>query len=388
MKLPSDFAKKIQESLGVSAKAVEQLFTVEEDKNGYFTAKLNPKQFLDKSQFKTMCALSRDLGGEGYLQGAKTWKVPGPYAKTEKSPGRLVEKKPETPSGSVVTGKKEPLASIQFAFLPVKALLSMPYQTRKSLDDPDLANLAESLKAYGILEPIVVRQKPSGLYEIVMGERRVKAAAKAGLIEVPAVIRTLTDEEASVCALIENIHRRDLSDEEKSQALAEFARTRHWNAQQIADHIKMSPTWVYKYLPDEFKQKDMAELGKMGGEAKADAATRHVANGQSQDMRQGIPCDHCGEPVSKPVHLDGKFYHEDCAEQVKAEKEPGAVSESVPGPFEKGHVDGSEEEPVARPEPVEVDTGFEWECPECQMKFQLIHVKYPDGRIIHKFEAK
>jgi hypothetical protein len=79
--LPSDFAKEIAKSLGVTDKWVDEYFEVEEDKQGFFVAKLKPKKFLENDQFRTMCALARDLGGEGYLQGMKAWKVPGPLAK-------------------------------------------------------------------------------------------------------------------------------------------------------------------------------------------------------------------------------------------------------------------------------------------------------------------
>jgi hypothetical protein len=86
LQLPSDFARKIAEALGVSVRWVDEWFDVSEDKQGYFIATLRPGKFLEKNQFKTLCALARDLGGEGYLHGAKAWKIPGPYAEKSASP--------------------------------------------------------------------------------------------------------------------------------------------------------------------------------------------------------------------------------------------------------------------------------------------------------------
>jgi len=76
-----DFAKAISESLAITPLAVAELFEFEEDKQGYFIAKLKPQQFLQKTQFRTMCTLVQDMDGESYLQGAKAWAIPGPLAK-------------------------------------------------------------------------------------------------------------------------------------------------------------------------------------------------------------------------------------------------------------------------------------------------------------------
>lgn len=383
LKLPADFAKKISESLGMTPLGVDTLFTIEEDKQGFFVAKLKPGQFLEREQFKTMCALARDLGGEGYLQGAKAWAVPGPFAK--KSPEKPSEQRQPgyKEPGNVLPAesKKETTPGIAFSFLPVEALLSMPFQCRSNPDDPDLLDLAESLKAYGVLEPIVVRQKPNGLFEIAMGGRRVKAAKKAGLIEVPAIIRPLSDEEASVCQLIENIHRRDLSDVEKSKALAALAKTRGWSAEQLAQKLAMSYTWVTKYLPDEFKAEEKAQAGKAGGEAKAEAyresqdfATRRVAETQEiPPIDKIVLCARCGDPIEPPaIHSKGKFYCTDCAEILKTEQaEPEGVPE--PEPVE------SEKEPVATPPrvPPVFDVG-EFMCLKCNERFRVEHL--PNGK--------
>ncbi len=103
--------------------------------------------------------------------------------------------------------------------LPVKALQPGKYQPRRTMDDDKLAELAESIKAQGVVQPVVVRAIGKDRYEIVAGERRWRATQLAGLIEIPAVVRQLDDRTVVAMALIENIQREDLNPLEEAQAL-------------------------------------------------------------------------------------------------------------------------------------------------------------------------
>ena len=94
LETPVEFAEKIAQCLALKREQVDDLFLIDEDKEGYFVATLYPKQFLDKNQFKLVCGLVKDLGGEGYLQGAKSWKIAGPMAK--KSPTTVSTAVPTT----------------------------------------------------------------------------------------------------------------------------------------------------------------------------------------------------------------------------------------------------------------------------------------------------
>ena len=354
MKLPSDFGNEISKALNWKLEQVAEWFTLEEDKEGYFWARLKPKKFLETPEFKTMCALVRDLGGEDYLPGTMAWKVPGPYAKktnTTSTPGSPKDARSKTePSGvtprSVTDDKSRPP---QFT-VPVKALLSMPFQCRTNPDDPEMAELTESIKALGVLQPILVRPKPNGLYEIVYGQRRAKAAEKAGLVEVPVTIRFLSDEEAFTLQLTENLQRKDLSQEEKTRALGELAKRTGWNAQQIADKLKMSYTWVVKYLPEEFKDGEMAELGKRGGEAKA-------------ENEEVVTDSEIKEPPTRRVAEE--------PEESDQQSEPLGVQPE------------SQVEPEG---PKSLLTGFEVECPECHVKLLINHVDHPNGKVTHEVE--
>jgi ParB family chromosome partitioning protein len=124
--------------------------------------------------------------------------------------------------------------------LPVKKLRAGRYQPRTRMDEGALAELAESIRTQGIMQPILVRPlagKDTGNYEIIAGERRFRAAQLAGLAEVPVLVREVADENAAVMALIENIQREDLNPLEEAHGvrrlLDEFGLTHEQAAQAI-----------------------------------------------------------------------------------------------------------------------------------------------------------
>lgn len=100
-----------------------------------------------------------------------------------------------------------------------------PFQPRSDFDESGLAELAESLKSCGVLSPLLVRKTAAG-YELIAGERRLRAARRAGLAKVPVVVRKVSDAEALEHALVENLQRRDLNAIEKAKALAEYLQIR------------------------------------------------------------------------------------------------------------------------------------------------------------------
>ena len=103
--------------------------------------------------------------------------------------------------------------------LPVTQLQPGKYQPRTAMDPAKLDELAESIKAQGVIQPIVVREVTAGTFEIVAGERRWRASQQAGLSEVPVVVRELDDRTVIAMALIENIQREDLNPLEEAQSL-------------------------------------------------------------------------------------------------------------------------------------------------------------------------
>ena len=112
--------------------------------------------------------------------------------------------------------------------LPLDNLVPGKYQPRTRMDEGALYELAESIKAQGIMQPILVRKLATGphagRYEIIAGERRSRAAKLAGLETVPVLVRDVADEAAAAMALIENIQREDLNPLEEAQGLQRLVR--------------------------------------------------------------------------------------------------------------------------------------------------------------------
>ncbi|MGI6295330.1 MAG: ParB/RepB/Spo0J family partition protein [Armatimonadota bacterium] len=102
--------------------------------------------------------------------------------------------------------------------IEVARISANPYQPRKNYDDEKFQELVNSIRVHGVLQPVVVRSKGEGDYELVAGERRLRAAKAAGLTRVPAVVRELTNEQSLEVALVENIQREDINAVDAAEA--------------------------------------------------------------------------------------------------------------------------------------------------------------------------
>ena len=122
------------------------------------------------------------------------------------------------------------------------------YQPRVHFDPESLQELADSIKEQGIIQPIVVRPRDAGGFEIIAGERRWRASQLAGLSEVPAVIKELDDKTAAAVSLIENIQREDLNPLEESRALQRLIDEFDMTHQQVAEAVSRSRTTVTNLL--------------------------------------------------------------------------------------------------------------------------------------------
>ncbi len=107
--------------------------------------------------------------------------------------------------------REEAQASGGLKELAVTAIGPNPYQPRREIDEPQLKELADSIQASGLLQPVVVRPRPNGRYELIAGERRWRAVQRLGWARIPAVVREVDDRSLLTLALIENLQRDDLS---------------------------------------------------------------------------------------------------------------------------------------------------------------------------------
>ncbi|HET6318071.1 MAG TPA: ParB/RepB/Spo0J family partition protein, partial [Chloroflexota bacterium] len=129
--------------------------------------------------------------------------------------------------------------------VPLEAIRPNPHNPRRRL--PNITELAESIRAHGLLQPIVLRPV-DGVFEVVAGHRRLAAARELGWTEIPALVREANEGEAYVLTLVENLQRSDLTAREESRALETLVRERGWSTRQVADAIKRSPAYVSKRL--------------------------------------------------------------------------------------------------------------------------------------------
>ena len=134
------------------------------------------------------------------------------------------------------------------ASLAVGAIQAGKYQPRRNFDEAALDELAASLKAQGMIQPIVVRALPRGRYELITGERRWRAAQRAGLSEVPALVREVSEQTVLAMALIENIQREDLSPLEEADALQRLIDEFGLTHQQVAEAVGRSRAAVSNLL--------------------------------------------------------------------------------------------------------------------------------------------
>jgi ParB family chromosome partitioning protein len=147
---------------------------------------------------------------------------------------------PYSPSARAGYGEGEladGLSGTYLEELPVESIVPNPRQPRQVFDDDSLAELAASIEAVGLLQPVVVRPTPRGQYELIMGERRWRACLVAGIDVIPAIVRQTSDDDLLRDALIENLHREQLNPLEEAaayqQLLDDFAATHEELARRI-----------------------------------------------------------------------------------------------------------------------------------------------------------
>ncbi|MDC1347153.1 MAG: ParB/RepB/Spo0J family partition protein [Glaciecola sp.] len=219
--------------------------------------------------------------------------------------------------------------------IPIEFLQPGKYQPRKDMSPDALEELSTSIKAQGIIQPIVVRSVGENKYEIIAGERRWRASQMAKLHEVPCLIKEVPDEAAVAIALIENIQREDLNAMEEAQALDRLMKEFELTHQEVAQAVGKSRTTVTNLLrlnslTDEVKK--LLEYGdiEMGhartllalsGETQVEAG-KHVA-GKSLSVRETENyvrklLNPPPEAVAKQVDPDVARLQTDLAEKIGA----------------------------------------------------------------------
>ena len=157
-------------------------------------------------------------------------------------------------------------------FIALELIRPNPYQPRKTFEEERLNDLASSIQQHGILQPIVLRQTVQGYY-IVVGERRFRASKLAGLTEVPAIIKELSDEDMMELAIIENLQREDLNAIEEAESYKKMMTDLNITQQEVARRLGKSRPYIANMLRLLQLPKDVAQMVQHGALSSAHGRT-------------------------------------------------------------------------------------------------------------------
>lgn len=241
--------------------------------------------------------------------------------------------------------------------IPLNQLRPSPYQPRHHFDPEGLKELAASIAAQGVIQPLTVRPMEDGAYEIVAGERRFRACQMAGLYTAPCLVRRMNDTEAMAVSLVENLQREDLSPMEEARALETLRVTLGLTQEELADQVGKSRPAVanaLRLLKLPASIQHMVEDGQLSaGHARAllPLETENLMSTAAQEViRRGLTVRQTEAlvkrfpptpPQTKPLPADMKAWHQRMAEripcpiQVRGDEKRGQVVFSYRNPQER-----------------------------------------------------
>jgi len=150
-------------------------------------------------------------------------------------------------------------------YIPVKAIRPNPYQPRKSFSQKALRELSESVKQYGVIQPVTVRQRGFYSYELVTGERRLKACQMAGIEKIPAIIIDTRENDTAIISLIENIQRENLSFFDEAEAISSLIETHNISQELLAKKLgKSQPSIANKLRLLRLDRKERSMIVEFG----------------------------------------------------------------------------------------------------------------------------
>jgi ParB family chromosome partitioning protein len=237
---------------------------------------------------------------------------------------------------ALLAGGDENTATLEQTQVPVDRIENNPFQPRKAFDDDELAALSDSIRTHGILQPLVVRAV-GDRFQLIAGERRLRAAKVAGLNAVPVRILDFNDQQVLEAALVENIQRTDLNPIEKAQGFKEYLDRFQMTHEQLAARLGLARPTITNLvglldLPAEVQ--NAVRVGQLTlGHAK-------VLKGLNDPQRQVALCK---EIIARglSVHAAEAHIKQQQAEQMNL---PAVASEPRPGVEKTAHVSGIENE--------------------------------------------
>jgi ParB family chromosome partitioning protein len=149
---------------------------------------------------------------------------------------------------ALIPKKITPLLPKEFTYLSLNKIKASQYQPRQEIGEKELAELSQSIREKGIIQPIVVRRIGDDSYEIVAGGRRFQAAKSLGLKEIPTIIRDLDDKDALIFAVIENLQRKDLNAVEEAEAFKRLIEEFEFSQEDVARFVGKDKTTIVNTL--------------------------------------------------------------------------------------------------------------------------------------------
>lgn len=214
--------------------------------------------------------------------------------------------------------------------IPLTQILVSPFQPRKDFLESDLSQLAQSVKANGILQPILVRKTGDGVYELIAGERRFRAAKLAKLSTIPSIVKSASDPQSMSFALVENIQRKNLNPMDEARAYTRLMKEFGFTQEKVAEQVGKDRSTIANFLRLLVLPKSVQEMIEVGGltlghakvilslqnsAAQVDLAKRIMDGGMSVRQAERL-CSRKNSQVSKarngksslPLsHLEGQF---------------------------------------------------------------------------------
>jgi ParB family chromosome partitioning protein len=240
---------------------------------------------------------------------------------------------------ALLSGGGDGAATATLSQVPVESIEHNPYQPRKTFDDDELAALSASIKTHGVLQPLVVRQV-GDRYQLVAGERRLRAAREAGLSRVPVTVVDFNDQQVLEAALVENIQRTDLNPIEKAQGFKEYLSRYHMTHEQLANRLGLGRATITNLvalldLPTELQE--AVRVGQLSaGHAKSLKAIT--------DPARQIALSKIIIARGLSVHATDALIKEQLAEERAKKGDDGASGDGRAVPEKTMHVQGIENE--------------------------------------------
>ena len=198
-------------------------------------------------------------------QSAGTDENVSPARPAESSADR-VSKRAEAPAPDTIREEETAGTAGRMFEIAVSSIKPNPFQPRKELGEQEIMELSESIKEFGVLQPILVKRKDDG-YELIAGERRLRAAEKAGLVNIPAIVVEIEPLNQQIIALVENIQRKNLSSIEEAVSLQDILTKTGWKQTELSRRMGRSQASIankLRLLRLEPAVQEMVLQGKLG----------------------------------------------------------------------------------------------------------------------------